>query len=304
MASGNKTEQSEELQQSLLDNALDFMLSAAEAVSRDEGHRTLKDAVLHLANGIELLLKARLAREHWSLIFSEVNRASYKELAKADFASVGYTTAVKRLEQIVGVAIDKSVGSHIQNLRKLRNRLTHFTATLEPAQAKSLVAKSMNFCVEFCEQEGMVTGDSEGKISDIHMSLTDLQEFVDDRMASIQDDWENAPIWECPECWQQALVIDGGQTDCKFCLHKADPQELADDSSESNVVEDCPECGEEATFALVPYNNDGGGWICFSCGQGGEEYDHCIRCNQMASFPDEDDVKICSSCWSDLVRSE
>ena len=280
------------------------MLSAAEAVSRDEGRRTLKDAILHLGNGIELLLKARLAREHWSLIFSEINKASYEELAKADFTSVDYPTALKRLEQIVGVSIDKSVGSHIDNLRKLRNRLTHFTATLDLAQAKSLVAKSMNFCVEFCEQHDMVTGDAKGKLGEIHMNLTDLQEFVDDRMANILEGWEGALIWECPECWQQALVIDGGQTDCKFCLHKADPQELADDNSESNVVEDCPECGEEATFALVLYNNDEGRWICFSCGQSGEEYDHCIRCNLMASFPDQDDVKICSSCWSDMVRSE
>ena len=279
------------------------MLSAAEAVRRGESHRTLKDAVLHLANGIELLLKSRLAREHWSLIFSEVNRASYKELAKADFASVDYPTAVKRLKQIVRVEIDKSVGSHIENLRKLRNRLTHFTATLEPAQAKSLVAKSMNFCVEFCEQEGMVTGDAEGRISDIHMNLTDLQEFVDDRMASILEDWDAAVIWECPQCWQQALVIDGDQTTCRFCLHQADPQELADDNSESDVVEDCPECGAEATFALLLCSNGDVKWICFSCGQSGEEYDHCIRCNRMESFPDEDDVRVCGSCWSDLIRS-
>ena len=304
MANGNTMDQSRELQQNLLDNALDFLLSAAEAVRRDEGHRTLKDAVLHLGNGIELLLKARLAREHWSLIFSDINKASYDELAKAEFASVDYPTALKRLEQIVGVSIDESIGSHIVNLRKLRNRLTHFTATLDPAQAKSLVAKSMNFCVEFCEQEDMVTGDAEGKIREIHMNLTDLQEFVDDRMANILEGWEDALIWECPECWQEALVIDGGQVDCKFCLRKADPKELADDNSDSNVVEDCPECGEEASFALVLFNNEEGRWICFSCGQSGEEYEHCMRCNRMASFPDRDDVKICNSCWTDMARSK
>ena len=75
MANSNTIDQPGELQQNLLDNALDFMLSAAEAVSRDEGRRTLKDAVLHLGNGIELLLKARLAREHWSLIFSDINKS-------------------------------------------------------------------------------------------------------------------------------------------------------------------------------------------------------------------------------------
>ena len=121
-------------------------------------------------------------------------------MTKADFTSVDYPTALKRLEQIVGVSIDKSVGSHIENLRKLRNRLTHFTATLDPAQAKSLVAKSMNFCVEFSEQEDMVSVDAEGKFGEIHKNLVALQEFVDNRMANILRGWEDALIWECPEC--------------------------------------------------------------------------------------------------------
>ena len=69
MVDSNTNNQSEQLQLTLLDNALDFLLSAAEAVRRDEGHRSLKEAVLHLANGVELMVKARLAREHWSLIF-------------------------------------------------------------------------------------------------------------------------------------------------------------------------------------------------------------------------------------------
>ena len=301
MANSNTIDQSGELQQNLLDNALDFMLSAAEAVSRDEGHRTLKDAVLHLGNGIELLLKARLAREHWSLIFSDINKASYEELAKAEFTSVDYPTALKRLEQIIGVSIDKSVGSHIKNLRKLRNRLTHFTATLDPAQAKSLVAKSMNFCVEFGEQENMVSGDAEGKFGEIHKNLVSLKEFVDNRMANILRGWEGARIWDCPECWQQALVIDGGDVDCKFCKQEATPQELAESNAEGQIG-DCPECSEESTFTFVLYNNDDGEWVCFSCGVGGENYDNCSRCEQLTYTHGVGDVAVCENCMSDLMK--
>ena len=299
----NTGNQSEQLQLTLLDNALDFLLSAAEAVRRDEGHRSLKEAVLHLANGIELMVKARLAREHWSLIFSNTNSASFDELAKADFASVDFPTARKRLEQIVGVSINKSVGSHIDNLRKLRNQLTHFSATLDSARTKSLAAKSMAFCVEFCEQQEMLTPDAESKLSDIHIILTEFQEFVDDRMAAILGEWDGAFIWECPECWQSALVIDGGEQDCKFCRHQADPYELADSNSEGYSVEACPECGEEA-IALIFDSNGGRRWVCFSCGQSSERYDHCMRCNRIEYFSDDDDVKICESCWSDIMSRE
>ena len=150
----------------------------------------------------------------------------------------------------------------------------------------------------------MVTSDAESKLGEIHMNLRDLQEFVDDRMTNILEEWGDALIWECPECWQQALVIDGGQTDCKFCLRRADPQELADNNSVGYSTEDCPECGEESTFALIFGSDYEGSWVCFSCGESGENYARCNSCNQMASFHDEDDVQICHSCWSDMMRSE
>ena len=300
MADGIANIQTEQLQLSLMENALDFLLSAAEAVRRDEGPRSLKEAVLHLANGIELLIKARLAREHWSLIFSSIDHARFDKLAEADFVSVDFPKALARLEQIAGVPIAKSVISHVDNLRKLRNRLTHFTATLDSAQTKSLVAKSMNFCVVFCEQQDMLTSDTESKLGEIHKNLTKLQEFVDDRMRSILEGSEHVRLWECPECWQEALFIDTGETDCKFCRRKTDPQELAASNTESHV-EDCPECDSESTFALVLYNNEEGEWVCFACGQSGEDYAHCMRCERMEHFPNRDEGPICESCWEDIM---
>ena len=303
MDNNNSNEQSENLQRSLLENAHDFLLSAAESVRRDEGPRSLKECVLHLANGVELLVKAKLVGEHWSLIFSNINQATIKDLAKAEFNSVDFPTAVKRLEQIAEVTIDKTVLLHVDNLRKLRNQITHFTADLDSAQTKSLVAKSMTFCVEFCEQQGMVAPDLTGKIGEIHVNLTELQEFVDARMKSISEEWEGALIWECPECWQEALVIDGGEVECKYCNRTAEPRDLAARHSEGGL-EDCPECGEEMTFAFLLYNNDAGGWQCFSCGEGGEHYDHCMRCDRMENFAEDKDFKICNSCWSDIVNRE
>ena len=97
MVNDNTDNQSEQLQLNLLDNALDYLLSAAEAVHRDEGPRSLKEAVLHLGNGIELLVKARLARDHWTLIFSNTDQASYDKLADAEFSSVDFPKAIVRL---------------------------------------------------------------------------------------------------------------------------------------------------------------------------------------------------------------
>ncbi len=199
--------QSKELQFNLLENALDFLLSAAEAARSNEDHRSLKDAVLHLANGVEVLLKSRSAREHWSLIFFKIDKASYEELAKADFRSVDFPTARDRLEKIAQVSISASVNSHINGLRKLRIQLTHLTPTLDSLQAKSLIAKTMTFCVEFCEEQKMNTPRIEGKLGEIHMNLTEFTEFVDERMKSINAELRYALVWECPECRQDTLAI-------------------------------------------------------------------------------------------------
>ena len=297
MGNDNPIDQSGNLQWSLLDNALDFLLSAAESVCRDEGPRSLKECAMHLANGVELLVKARLVREHWSLIFANINQATTEELARAEFTSVDFPTAVKRMEQIARVTIDKTVLSHIDALRKLRNQITHFTANLDPTQTKSLVAKTMTFCIEFCEQQDMVAPDLMGKIGEIRVNLTELQEFVAARMKRISEEWGGALIWECSECWQDALVIDGGEVECKYCNRTANPRDLAAKHSEGGL-EDCPECGEEMTFALLLYNNDTDRWQCFSCGEGGEHYDHCMRCDMIADFEGCEDFKICSSCFS------
>lgn len=300
MADENAGERSEQLRNNLLDNALDFLLSAAEAVYRNDGPRSLKEAVLHLANGVELVIKARIAQEDWGLIFSNTKQANYDKIANGDFVSVDYDKAIERLGKIVGVTVDSSSTKHLRALRKLRNRLTHFTGELDAAQTKSLLAKGMSFCVEFCEQQNMLTPDAEAKIGAIHVNLADLQEFVNDLMDRIIKEAQGAIIWKCPECWQQALVVDGGIVHCQFCRRDADPCELAAINAEWDV-EDCPECGLEQTFAFIFRNDEMGMWVCFSCGESGENYDRCMRCDRLDSFQG-DGLNVCDSCWEHITR--
>ena len=81
---------------SLLDNGLDYFLVAAESAGA-EAPQNLKYAMLHLVDGVELLLKARLAQEHWSLLFDQTNKASQEKLRQGDFKSVDFEEAYRRL---------------------------------------------------------------------------------------------------------------------------------------------------------------------------------------------------------------
>jgi hypothetical protein len=50
--------------------------------------RDLKYAVLHLQAATEVLLKVRLIREHWTLVFKNPDKATLVSYASGDFISI------------------------------------------------------------------------------------------------------------------------------------------------------------------------------------------------------------------------
>ena len=303
MARSSDEDLQEKLPFRLLDNALDLLLSAAEAVRRSEGSRSLKEAVVHLSNGTEVLLKARLAMEHWSLIFSDIDKASFEKLQSGEFSSVSLAKAIGRLEKIADVSINDVVKGQLNDLAKFRNRLTHFTVELESAQIKALVAKAVIFCVDFCEQHDMTIADVEDKLEQIHKNLTTLNEYVEERMRAISSELEDVTVWDCPNCWQHSLVIDGGDVECRFCSYRAEPSKLAEREGIRYSV-DCPECFEESTFTYVLHSSGGGNWICFSCGIISENYVDCLICGQVTYIPQHNDADICENCWLNIIARD
>lgn len=80
----------------LRDNAYNFIKKGLQAIIIDnkEGY---KYAILHLYSGIVLLLKDVLYKEHWILIFEDVNEADKEKLFDGSIKSVNYHTLMKRL---------------------------------------------------------------------------------------------------------------------------------------------------------------------------------------------------------------
>jgi hypothetical protein len=66
---------------SLARNAFDFL--EREIVEFDQAS---KYSVIHLYAAVEMLLKARLMREHWSLIVSKPEQANLAKFMAGDFA--------------------------------------------------------------------------------------------------------------------------------------------------------------------------------------------------------------------------
>lgn len=254
----------ERLEFDLLENAADYVLSAAEHARRNEP-RHWKYAVLHLVAGIELVIKARLQEEHWSLLFADVDKASEEALEAGAFKSVDFETACKRLQNIAAINIDPGSLKHLKDLRELRHRVQHFAINVDMNQIGSLLAKGISFFVDFC-QENLPDQVDETEMSYIYKHLYHFQEFTRDRLKIIQEELRRAPfLWDCPRCWQETLVIGENHPHCPFCGFQAEAGELAEQLGEGPMKGPCLKCGAEV-LAFILFNNEDGACLCTSCG--------------------------------------
>jgi hypothetical protein len=97
----------EDLQFELLENGLDFIASGLNYIVRATTKGDLKYGVLHLASGIELVLKERRRQEDWSLVFKDIDDADEERYKAGDFRSVDHQECLKRLEEECGIEISR-----------------------------------------------------------------------------------------------------------------------------------------------------------------------------------------------------
>ena len=263
----------------LVENALDFMLSAAEHAGRDDA-RSLKYAVLHVAAATELLLKARLEREHWSLLFADVGRADQRKFVVGDFRSVDSEDAIARLESIAGVTLGTSEKEHLRRLRDVRNRLQHFAVSMGKEEAVSLLVATCGFCLDFCRTQLAIGPGSphDSAVGQVVQHLGEFEKFVSERLKTVQSLLSRAPgVVTCPCCWQDTAIIGDGQPHCAFCRHSTTPEELAEIVGEGRADEACLKCGATA-LALAATGAHFAVGHCMNCAA---ENAFCLSCGHQ-----------------------
>lgn len=285
----------------LVDNALDFVLSASERANAT-APGDLKYAILHLFSGVELILKARLLETDWTLVFANPDKADEQALRTGDFRSVDFEGAWRRLVERVGLKLDRQVFHRLDSLRKLRNQTQHFQVQIPISRAKALLAQAGSFVIGFLRDHLPAAMNSRVTVLDrIHEQLRDFEQFVIERLRDIEGDIATAgTLIECPRCWQTTLVIgDYENPICYFCGGEFDAEEMAEES-ESARAERCPECEQWSAAVQLVGGNDGTMiWFCFRCGMDGE-YRLCPRCNNLMA----EEAGPCSLCMEEVLAKD
>lgn len=110
----------------------------------------IQHIILNLANCLELLVKYRLEQEHWTLIFSDLNKAKYSDYLAGDFVSVDVKLRILRLKNVCEMEYAFGASMHIY---QYRNRLKHYTLNSTFEQIIKDIADAMKEIAEFAENE-------------------------------------------------------------------------------------------------------------------------------------------------------
>lgn len=303
----------------LIENGLDFVLSSLNPIVKSTNQHDLKYSILHLSAGTELILKERLRREHWTLIFNKTDSANLNGLKSGDFQSVNLDNLLNRLENICEIQFEDSEKKYLKELKKRRNRIEHFEFKENDTAIKSLTSKVLSVIFTFIQEHfprDTLTKNSQNQITELRKKIADFDEFTEFRLIQIskviEKESKDHHIIECPACYQHAFVLKDKLT-CLFCGYSDDPETVAIEYIENILdinayyeiksggyfpLEECFECEEET---MVDNRED---FICFSCHSKWSRADvlECGGCADLFLRDEDTFMNICDACMRHRIE--
>ena len=309
----------ETIELSLLKNSLCYLLNSvknlesAEKTEQEDANEKLKYSILNLWSGIFLLLKLRLYREHWILLASDTDKATWKSFVKGEFQGVNFEKCKDRLTKIAGVDIDKNHEETLNNLRKQRNRIEHFFDNSNSAEAtKSLLFKGLGFSIDFLTKQmecPKIDKTISNQISEIKEKCFDFKKFCEEIKKNIELKIKNMSFsLHCDSCDNECLVYSRNEDflECLFCLNRVEPVDYSSLSECMKLYCDgivpveifvCS-CGEENTIIKLTKKSKEEKYHCLNCQINFDSIETCGNCGNL--YPEGE--KSCTSC--DYVNND
>lgn len=247
---------SEAIRVSLLINSHAFLREAGRrAVAAEKDPKEWQFAIVHVAQALELSMKALLHQVHPVLVFENVDRRD---------RTVNWSTALSRLRtpEIRDLGISDREALGIRQVVHLRNDFVHSAFDLRPEHAAAKFFKAFAFAADFqsrylsAELEEIVDPETIGALLAAEKGI---REFAVRALTRIEQ--EEVPgefIWTCPDCGNETFVIYEGVNACYTCRF-------------SEGVDECPQCG---AFQLESEIQDFSELLDWADGTGGRAHLH------------------------------
>lgn len=267
---------------SLTRNAFDFLQHAVA-----EFDRAPKYSVIHFCSAVEMLLKARLMQEHWSLIVSKPDQADLAKFKAGDFISVTLQEARARIRNIANEDIGDEAYASFRTLANHRNKVVHFFHYgLESDQTakEAIVAEQcrawfhlhrllQNWASHFSEFNQ--------EIQRANHAMLQHRQYLDAKFNALKPELDaarkagNVPK-TCPACDYEALDKNPGDKYldevCRICGYESPSHEAIRQGDEAFIA-NCLWCdAEEMVIA------SGRGYACQNCKEIFPDYITCEYC--------------------------
>jgi ribosomal protein S27E len=219
---------------------------------------------------VEIFFKARLMKEHWSLVVTRPENANMAVFKAGESKSVGLDDAINRLKNIAGESFSDDAKNTFESLRKHRNRLVHFFHKdyIETSVDQAVIANVVSEqCRAWLHLHRLLTSQWQRYFGNFTQQLEELntlmlahREFLTEKFKSLKTELQesiqmNAKIVTCSSCgYHAAKQIEGGtvllENECLVCGYRGRylpipcPHCKKEQIYTGDRTMDCPDCGQ------------------------------------------------------------
>ncbi len=238
---------------SLTRNAFDFLERGIA-----EFDKNAKYSVIHFCAAVEMLLKARLMKEHWSLIVSKPDQASLIKFMAGDFISVTLEDARARIRDVAGEDIGDDAYGSFRTLANHRNKMVHFFHKALDNDEKAKAQIVAEHCRSWFHQHRLLIRWStyfhefRSEIARADRAMKGHRKYLSAKFKALKTELDaarkeaNMPT-ACGACGFKAAIPDAvdhqiASLRCVVCDH-----------TETQVALECPHCGEAIVMVTEGY---------------------------------------------------
>jgi hypothetical protein len=300
-------QQLQEVFTSLVGNGLDFFVRSAHELETEQ-----KFAIAHFATGLELILKARLFHEHWTLIATEPHRCAWTSVKDGTVRTLQASDLCAAITTTTGTALIhesrafKAIFDH-------RNRVLHWTPQDDLADTVAEQCLAWHHLHELLTSMWADTFDGfRIRINEVECLLRDHRAYLEvsfQQLESVLKGPEHAGLVVlCPSCKFRAGVAEDGPGrvvpfECHLCrygatairtdygvlehreqsaiLDELDPMSILSPKESLTYTPDRGCCGECFEYGDT-VARDGDAYVCVACGARfeTESFSTCECCDQ------------------------
>lgn len=198
---------------SLIQNAESFINeSLSKTILAEKDPVQWKYAILNLAHAIELSLKEMLQREHWVLIYQNVDKPNH---------TVTLEGALQRLKGIAKINFDKDDIAAVSTAINIRNQIVHFEFSFQETQARLIFARLFGF-LQHCFRQHLNKELHEVVMPELWEEAIVLSEFADELFRRAQERITSEGIARsfiltCKRCDSATFIAKPDNGICYLC---------------------------------------------------------------------------------------